>query len=419
MQGKYTDPKTVQQIRDGLKNGTKVEVQILNYRRDGTPFLNGFVMLPLHEKGKIDGRVEYFLAVQKNVTVIVNPWRSPLEKWSVPEVCMWLDRPDVQGQAYIKPFLQHDVSGVKLDRVTMEKLQDFGVVLQSERERLYKLITQEKASRLAADNLPRLRPSVTEESDASIRSEEDLDNTSRDGSPPLTRRELQSLPSSRDEIVAYRRPSGGSSILASSAGSSPTDGASYRRTSGGSNILMPSTSSGSSSRKGLITAEFVGNIRPKLSILASTNADRSELRRVLRKKMGRKYEVEQMDAPDGRVSSLRVVLRPTHEGIESHFFSVLEGVQSPILVTDGAALVLYANDKAWEALSIEDDPVDRFILDLVHLDIGKLEFVSDLRHTTFKAQKGMFVVSVSPVQILKAKLHVWTFERTTAGTIEI
>ncbi len=77
--GKYTDPKSVQRIRDAIKAGTKCELELLNYRKDGTPFLNGFCMLPLHENGKKDGKVAYFLAIQKNVTVIVNPWRAPIK----------------------------------------------------------------------------------------------------------------------------------------------------------------------------------------------------------------------------------------------------------------------------------------------------------------------------------------------------
>lgn len=69
LQGKHTDPKTVQAIRDALKDGSKLELELLNYRKDGIPFLNGFCMLPLHETGKRDGKVMYFLAIQKNVTV--------------------------------------------------------------------------------------------------------------------------------------------------------------------------------------------------------------------------------------------------------------------------------------------------------------------------------------------------------------
>jgi PAS domain S-box-containing protein len=70
LQGKHTDPKHVQSIRDAIRTGTRLEIDLLNYRKDGTPFINGFCMLPLHENGKTDGKIGFFLAIQKNVTVL-------------------------------------------------------------------------------------------------------------------------------------------------------------------------------------------------------------------------------------------------------------------------------------------------------------------------------------------------------------
>ncbi len=80
----------MQKIRDAIRTGTKLEVDLLNYRKvmpcpyhsdlsfflppfffqDGTPFINGFCMFPLHEKGERNGKIGFFIAIQKNVTVI-------------------------------------------------------------------------------------------------------------------------------------------------------------------------------------------------------------------------------------------------------------------------------------------------------------------------------------------------------------
>jgi PAS domain S-box-containing protein len=119
LQGKYTDPKHVDKIRNALKSGTKLEIELLNYRRDGTPFINGFLMLPLHKKGKTDGVVTHFLAVQKNVTVLVNPWKQPMNQWTVPEVCMWLEKNE--SPSYIKQFLAKDVDGKKLSAMSWSR----------------------------------------------------------------------------------------------------------------------------------------------------------------------------------------------------------------------------------------------------------------------------------------------------------
>ena len=69
LQGTHTDQKSIFAIRQALKAGSRLEIELLNYRRDGVPFVNGFLMLPVHEAGKTDGVVTHFLAVQKNVTV--------------------------------------------------------------------------------------------------------------------------------------------------------------------------------------------------------------------------------------------------------------------------------------------------------------------------------------------------------------
>lgn len=70
LQGHLTNQTTVKAIRDAVDNGRPLEVEILNYRRDGIPFLNVFLMLPVHAsiKSKV---VTHFVAIQKDVTNFV------------------------------------------------------------------------------------------------------------------------------------------------------------------------------------------------------------------------------------------------------------------------------------------------------------------------------------------------------------
>ncbi|NDV01782.1 PAS domain-containing protein [Pseudoroseicyclus tamaricis] len=64
MQGIMTDPEDVDQLRRAIAEEEETTVDILNYRKDGTTFVNRLVMTPVRENGV----VTYFLGVQKPLT---------------------------------------------------------------------------------------------------------------------------------------------------------------------------------------------------------------------------------------------------------------------------------------------------------------------------------------------------------------
>ncbi|XP_021908444.1 protein TWIN LOV 1 isoform X3 [Carica papaya] len=61
-QGPRTNRRSVMEIRQAIREERTVEVSLLNYRKDGTPFWMLFLMSPVF--GKKDGRVINFVAVQ-------------------------------------------------------------------------------------------------------------------------------------------------------------------------------------------------------------------------------------------------------------------------------------------------------------------------------------------------------------------
>jgi PAS domain S-box-containing protein len=65
LQGAGTDPGTVTQLRDAVRAQGAIAVEILNYRRDGTPFWNAVFMGPVHNP---EGEIIYFFASQLDVT---------------------------------------------------------------------------------------------------------------------------------------------------------------------------------------------------------------------------------------------------------------------------------------------------------------------------------------------------------------
>lgn len=61
-QGPRTNRRTVMEIREAIREERTIEVSLLNYKKDGTPFWMLFKMSPVF--GKEDGRVTHFVAVQ-------------------------------------------------------------------------------------------------------------------------------------------------------------------------------------------------------------------------------------------------------------------------------------------------------------------------------------------------------------------
>ncbi|WP_457106633.1 PAS domain-containing protein [Methylobacterium sp. P5_C11] len=65
LQGPDTDPAAVDRLRDGIRQGDDVQVDLLNYRKDGTTFQNALYVGPVRDA---EGRVVYFFASQFDVS---------------------------------------------------------------------------------------------------------------------------------------------------------------------------------------------------------------------------------------------------------------------------------------------------------------------------------------------------------------
>ena len=64
MQGPDTNPHAIEAIRQGLKAETRFTIDILNYRKDGSPFLNRLRIRPIYDG---DGRLMFFAGAQNPV----------------------------------------------------------------------------------------------------------------------------------------------------------------------------------------------------------------------------------------------------------------------------------------------------------------------------------------------------------------
>ncbi|WP_084046031.1 GGDEF domain-containing protein [Deinococcus hopiensis] len=65
LQGEDTDPETRTRLRQAVDAGEEVDVVILNYRKNGTPFWNALNLAPLHDS---QGHVTHFVGIQTDMT---------------------------------------------------------------------------------------------------------------------------------------------------------------------------------------------------------------------------------------------------------------------------------------------------------------------------------------------------------------
>jgi len=65
LQGRDTDPASIEEIRQAIAAERELTIEILNYHRDGRPFWNQLMMSPVFEE---DGALRFFFASQIDVT---------------------------------------------------------------------------------------------------------------------------------------------------------------------------------------------------------------------------------------------------------------------------------------------------------------------------------------------------------------
>lgn len=66
LQGKGTDKKVIDRLSVALKTGGKFEGKAINYKKDGTPFIMYWKVLPI----KVGKKIEAWLAIQREGSVI-------------------------------------------------------------------------------------------------------------------------------------------------------------------------------------------------------------------------------------------------------------------------------------------------------------------------------------------------------------
>ncbi len=65
LQGPETDPGAVRQLNAAITQGLSIEIELVNYRKDGTSFWNGMTVAPVRDAS---GRIMHFYSAQADMT---------------------------------------------------------------------------------------------------------------------------------------------------------------------------------------------------------------------------------------------------------------------------------------------------------------------------------------------------------------
>jgi len=72
LQGRKTNPDSPRRLKAAIEKGEEINETLLNYRRDGRPFLNLLMVAPLHDR---NGKLKYHIGAQVDVTGLIEGGR--------------------------------------------------------------------------------------------------------------------------------------------------------------------------------------------------------------------------------------------------------------------------------------------------------------------------------------------------------
>jgi PAS domain S-box-containing protein len=116
LQGPDTDPDSVSKIRQAINEGRDVDVDLLNYRKDGTTFWNALYMSPVRDK---DGVLRFFFASQMDVTERVEAQKVVSQQKELVEREVDRRTADLRAALDAKTILLHEVDHRVKNNLTM------------------------------------------------------------------------------------------------------------------------------------------------------------------------------------------------------------------------------------------------------------------------------------------------------------
>ncbi len=116
LQGPETDGGAIATLRDAIARATAVQVDILNYRKDGSTFWNALYLSPTRGE---DGDVQFFFASQLNVTDRIEAQRRIAEQKEIVEAEVRKRTTALEEALEAKTLLLHEVDHRVKNNLTM------------------------------------------------------------------------------------------------------------------------------------------------------------------------------------------------------------------------------------------------------------------------------------------------------------
>jgi len=116
LQGPESDLATIEKVRAAIKSQNDVDVDLLNYRKDGTTFWNALYMSPVRDK---EGTVRFFFASQMDVTERVEAQEVISQQKELVEREVERRTADLRAALDAKTILLHEVDHRVKNNLTM------------------------------------------------------------------------------------------------------------------------------------------------------------------------------------------------------------------------------------------------------------------------------------------------------------
>lgn len=116
LQGPDTDKESVRRIHDAVASGKPIDIDLLNYRKDGTTFWNALYLSPVRNES---GEIQFFFASQLDVTDRVEAQRTIAEQKAIVEREVEKRTADLTAALEAKTLLLHEVDHRVKNNLTM------------------------------------------------------------------------------------------------------------------------------------------------------------------------------------------------------------------------------------------------------------------------------------------------------------
>ncbi|WP_070155960.1 PAS domain-containing protein [Sphingobium phenoxybenzoativorans] len=116
LQGPNTDRDSVRRIREAIAAGKPIDVDLLNYRKDGTTFWNALYLSPVRNSA---GDIQFFFASQLDVTDRIEAQKAIAEQKAIVERKVEKRTADLTAALEAKTLLLHEVDHRVKNNLTM------------------------------------------------------------------------------------------------------------------------------------------------------------------------------------------------------------------------------------------------------------------------------------------------------------